>query len=454
MTLPFERPHRTDIEAMVRLAIPVVVVQVGMMLFGVVDTMVVGRLSSQALAAVALGHIAVITISAFGVGVLLGIDPLLNQALGARDRNAFRRAAQRGLFLAGALMIPSTLFLLPIGAILALLGQPDEIVPLAAAYARISIPGLLPFYAWVVFRLVLQAMGRLKPIVATVIAVNLFNLVADWALVFGAGPIPQLGPIGSAWASTIARTLLFVIILVVDRKDLWPLLRFERASLLWRPLARTVRLGLPIGFNLQLEIVAFSVIALLMGGLGTIPMAAHQVAINIASLTFMVPLGVSQATAVRVGNAIGAGDGGGARRAASSGLILGAGFMSLTALLFIGLPGLLARAYTSVDGVILLAATLIPIAGFFQVFDGLQVVAAGVLRGAGDTRAPLVVNILGFWLIGLPTSLLLGFHFGFGPQGLWWGLVAGLFAVAVFLLARVAWKLKGEIDRVQVEEST
>ncbi len=451
MTLPFEKPRLADLEEMARLAIPVVVVQVGMMLFGVVDTMVVGRLSSEALAAVALGHVAVITISAFGIGVLLGIDPLLNQALGARDRTAFKRSAQRGFILAAALMIPSTLFLLPIGAILALLGQPAEIVPLAAAYARISIPGLLPFYGWVVLRLALQAMARLKPIVATVIVVNIFNLVADWALVFGAGPIPQLGPIGSAWASTIARTLLFVILLVVDRKDLVPLFRFDREAIRWMPLVRTVRLGLPIGFNLQLEIVAFSVIALLMGGMGTIPMAAHQVAINIASLTFMVPLGVAQATAVRVGNAIGAGDGDGARRAASSGLILGAGFMVLTALLFIGMPRMLARAYTSVEGVLLLAATLIPIAGFFQVFDGLQVVAAGVLRGAGDTRAPLVVNILGFWLVGLPTSLVLGFRLGFGPQGLWWGLVAGLFAVAAFLLARVAFKLRGGIERVQVE---
>jgi len=451
MTLPFEIPSRTDIVEMTRLAIPVVVVQVGMMLFGVVDTMVVGRLSSQALAAVALGHVAVITISSFGIGVLFGLDPLLNQALGARDRNAFRRSVQRGFVLAALLMIPSVLFLIPIGTILALLGQPAETVPLAAAYSHISIPGLLPFYGWVVLRLALQAMGRLRHIVATVIAVNIFNLVADWALVFGAGPIPQLGPLGSAWASTIARTLLFVILLLVDRKDLWPLLRFDRASIELGPLLRTARLGIPIGFNLQLEIVAFSVIALLMGGLGTITMAAHQVAINLASLTFMVPLGVSQATAVRVGNAIGSGDNGGARRAASAGLILGAGFMTLTALLFIGMPVWLARAYTSMEEVLLLASTLIPIAGFFQVFDGIQVVAAGVLRGAGDTRVPLVTNILGFWFVGLPTSLFLGFRLGFGPQGLWWGIVAGLFAVAVFLLARVAFKLRGEIARVNVD---
>jgi MATE family multidrug resistance protein len=451
VTLPFDRPRRSDLEAMTRLAIPVVIVQVGMMLFGVVDTMVVGRLSSQALAAVALGHVAVITISAFGVGVILGIDPLLNQALGARDRHAFRYAFQRGLALAVLLMVPSIVLLVPIAPVLAALGQPEEIVPLATAYVHISIPGLLPFYGWVVLRLALQAMKKLRPIVATVIAVNLFNLIADWVLVFGAGPIPQLGPIGSAWASTIARTLLFVVILVIDRKHLWPLLRFDRDALRRRPMVRTIKLGLPIGFHLQLEIFAFTVIALLMGGMGTTTMAAHQVAINLASLTFMVPLGVSQATAVQVGNAIGAGRSALARRSASAGLILGAGFMTLTAVLFLGLPGWLALAYTSVDEVMLLAAALIPIAGFFQVFDGLQVVAAGVLRGAGDTRAPLVVNLLGFWLIGLPTSLVLGFRLGYGPQGLWWGLVAGLAAVALFLLLRVGWKLRGEIARVDVE---
>jgi MATE family multidrug resistance protein len=322
---------------------------------------------------------------------------------------------------------------------------------MAAAYARISIPGLLPFYAWVVLRLALQALNRLRPIVATVIAVNLFNLGADWVLVFGAGPVPQLGPIGSAWASTIARTLLFVVILLIDREHLRPLFRFDRESFRWRSLVQTVRLGLPIGFHLQLEILVFTVVTLLMGGFGVTAMAAHQVAINLASLTFMVPLGISQATSVQVGNAIGAGNSDRARRAASSGILLGTGFMVLTAVIFLALPTWLARAYTSVEDVLFLAATLVPIAGFFQVFDGLQVVAAGVLRGAGDTRAPLVVNILGFWLIGLPTSLVLGFTLGFGPQGLWWGLVAGLGAVATFLLLRVGWRMRGEIQRVAAE---
>jgi len=289
----------------------------------------------------------------------------------------------------------------------------------------------------------------MRPIVMTIIVVNLFNLFADWILVYGVGPVPQLGPMGSAWATTAARILLFVVLFVVARKELGPLLnRLDREAFRSGPLWRLVRLGTPIGFQVQLEIIAFAVIALLMGGFGTVQMAAHQVAINLASLTFMVPLGVGSAAAVRVGQAIGAGDSDGARRAAAASLLIGTGFMSLMAAAFIGAPRLLATAYTSVNEVVVLAALLIPIAGYFQIFDGLQVVSAGVLRGAGDTRAPLIVNILGFWFIGLPTSLLLGFRLGFGPQGLWWGFVAGLGTVAVFLLARIAWRFRGNISRV------
>jgi MATE family multidrug resistance protein len=452
VTHPFKLPHRDDLEAMLRLAVPVVVVQVGMMLLGVVDTMVVGRLSSEALAAVALGHVAIVAVSSFGIGMLLALDPLVAQAVGAGNTVAVRRSVQRGLLIAIGLMVPSILLLLPSEAILTFFHQPPEVVPVAAAYIRICIPGLLPFYGFVVLRQSLQAMEMMRPIVLTIVVVNLFNLVADWVLVYGVGPVPQLGPIGSAWATTAARTLLFVVLFVVARKELGPLLsRLDRKAFRWVPLWNLVRLGTPIGFQVQLEIIAFAVIALLMGGFGTVQMAAHQVAINLASLTFMVPLGVGSAAAIRVGQAIGAGDSDGARRAAASSLLIGAGFMSLMAAIFIGAPRLLATAYTSVEGVVALAAALIPIAGYFQIFDGLQVVSAGVLRGAGDTRAPLVVNILGFWFIGLPTSLLLGFRLGFGPQGLWWGFVAGLGAVAVFLLVRIGSKFRGNLSRVEVD---
>jgi len=376
----------------------------------------------------------------------------VSQAVGAGDTDSVRRNVQRGFVLAVGLMIPSTLVLLPGETILTALRQPAETVPVAAAYIRICIPGLLLYYAFFVLRQTLQAMEMLRPIVATIVVVNVFNLAADWVLVFGAGPIPSFGPMGSAWATTVARSLLFFVLLILARKELAPFLsRFDRDALLVGPLWRIIRLGTPIGFQVQLEIIAFAVIALLMGGLGTLQMAAHQVAINLASLTFMVPLGVGSATAVRVGHAIGRGASGGARRAAAAGLLIGVSFMSLAAALFIFAPRALASAYTSEYDVIALTSLLIPIAGFFQIFDGLQVVSAGALRGAGDTRAPLVVNIFGFWCIGLPTSWLLGFELGYGPEGLWWGLVVGLGAVAVFLLIRLAWRFHGEISRVEVE---
>jgi len=224
----------------------------------------------------------------------------------------------------------------------------------------------------------------------------------------------------------------------------------DREALRLRPLLAMMRLGAPIGVQIQLELAAFAVIGLLMGGLGTIEMAAHQVAINLASLTFMVPLGVASAAAVKVGHAVGRSDGPGVGRAAASALACGVGFMACTAVAFLGLPRALAGAYTSDGAVVALAAALIPIAGVFQVFDGVQVVSSGILRGLGDTRAPMVVNVLGFWLVGLPVSLGLGFSLGLGPRGLWWGLVAGLAAVAGLLLLRISRRLSHQVARVVV----
>ncbi len=242
-------------------------------------------------------------------------------------------------------------------------------------------------------------------------------------------------------------------LLAIAWRELRPrLVPLRRESIALAPLGRMLRIGVPIGIQIQLEIGVFAVIALLMGRLGTVPMAAHQVAINIASLTFMVPLGVGGAASVLVGHAVGAGDAPRARRSAVAALGAGGAFMLLSGVALFAVPGLLARVYSSDLGVVALALQLIPIAGVFQVFDGLQVVSVGVLRGVGDTRAPMVVNVLGFWLIGLPVSLWLGFGVGAGAVGLWWGLVAGLAAVAAFLVLRVRARLGQALRRVAIEE--
>jgi MATE family multidrug resistance protein len=451
MSRAFEVPRRADLAAMFSLAVPVVVVQVGMMLMGVVDTMVVGRVSAEALAAVALGNLAVMTVSAFAIGLLLALDPVVAQAVGAHDEPAVRRAVQRGLLLAAAITIPATLLLLPVEPILTLLRQPQGTVPIAAGYVYRSLPGLLPFFGFVVLRQTLQAHERMRPIVVNIIAANLLNLVLDIVLVFGLLGAPAMGAFGAAWATTVCRYVLFLGLLFADRSELLPLLsRVDPESLRLQPLLAMVRLGAPIGIQIQLELAAFGVIGLLMGGLGTIEIAAHQVAINLASLTFMVPLGVASASAVRVGHAVGRADDHGARRAAASAMVCGAGFMACTALLFLALPRALAGVYTSDVQVVALAAALIPIAGVFQIFDGVQVVSSGILRGLGDTRAPMVINVLGFWLVGMPVSLALAFPLELGPRGLWWGLVAGLAAVAALLLLRISRRLSRPMVRVVV----
>lgn len=236
-------------------------------------------------------------------------------------------------------------------------------------------------------------------------------------------------------------------------RDLAPHLDHLRSEVLeFGPLLKMLWIGVPIGLQFQLEMGVFSVVALLMGRIGTQAIAAHQIAINIASLTFMVPLGVSGAAAVLVGQAVGAGDIAGARRGALAALLAGAGFMLVSGLTLTVLPGLLAGVYTRDPAVLSVAITLIPIAGVFQVFDGLQVVSIGVLRGVGDTRTPLLVNILGFWLIGLPVSLTLAFRAGLGAPGLWWGLVVGLILVAGFLVFRVAQRLSRGIGRIVVDQ--
>jgi MATE family multidrug resistance protein len=448
----FERPRREDLSAMLRLAVPVVFVQVGLMLMGVVDTMVVGRVSAEALAAVALGNLALMAVTAFGRGMLMAMDPLVSQARGAGDHVAIRRSVQRGLVLAAILSIPTALALAFTGPIFTFLRQPQEAVPIAAGYVIRCLPGLLPFFGFVVLRQTLQALERMRPIVITIVAANLLNVVLDIGMVHGRMGFPAMGAFGSAWATTISRVSLFVLILMAARRDLVPLLsRTDRETFRLTPMWRITALGSPIGVQIQLELTAFAVIALMIGGFGTIPMAAHQVAINLAALTFMVPLGVSAAAAVQVGHAVGRADETGVRRAASSALLCGGGFMVLTALLFLGLPRALALAYTSNAEVVALAATLIPVAGVFQVFDGLQIVSSGALRGLGDTRTPMVVNLLGFWLVGMPVSLGLGFGLGWGPRGLWWGFVFGLAAVAVLLMARVGVRLSRPARRVVVD---
>jgi MATE family multidrug resistance protein len=429
-----------------------VLVQVGMMSMGFVDTVMVGHVSAAVLAAVGLGNIYFFNISIFGTGTLMALDPLVSQAIGARDERSIAIATQRGAILALGISIVTILAFLPSASVLRALGQQESLIGETSAYIIISAGGIIPFFAFVVFRQTLQALGHIKPLVWTIVLSNILNAGLNWVFVYGHLGSPALNARGSAIATLISRWLMTFALFYFARHELMPRFRpvvrgIADRTALWSML----KLGAPIGAQQMLEALAFGAVGLMMGHLGQNEIAAHQAAINLAALTFMVPVGVGAAAAVRVGRAVGAGDAGGARAAAHAAYVVGVGFMCVTALGFLLFPRPLATLMASGDPyVIAIAATLIPVAGVFQVFDGGQAVGAGVLRGFGDTRVPLISMLGGYWLLGLPISVLLGFHTTMREVGLWSGFVVSLGVVAIFLLLRIRVLMSREVQRVQL----
>jgi multidrug resistance protein, MATE family len=444
---------RAEFHAVASLALPVVLVQVALMAMGVVDSVMVGRVSARVLASVALGNIYFFNVIVLSMGTLMALDPIVAQAVGAHDTTGIARGIQRGLLIAVLLSVCSALLMAPSRAVLALARQPAEIVPDAVTYVQLSIIGVFPFLGFVVLRQSLQAMGRLAPIVVTSLGANLLNAGLNWVFVFGHIGSPALGAAGSAVATLLSRWVMFGALLALSWRDLRPYVIPLRAdSFRRRALTRMLAIGVPIGLQQFLEVGAFGAIGLLMGWFGTAQVAAHQIAIQLAALTFMVPLGVAIAGGVRVGHAIGARDPARARLAARVAFLCGVAFMTCTAIIFLTVPERLAQLFSTDALVVDIASLLIPVAGVFQIFDGIQAVGAGVLRGIGDTRAPLIAMLFGYWAIGLPTSLYLGFRTGAGPVGLWWGFVAGLASVALFLSLRAATLLRGDLTRIRIDD--
>ena len=412
----------------------------GLVSQGLVDTAMVGRVDAIELAAVTLGNLYFFGVSVFGMGLLLALDPLVSQAFGAKDHDQIRVSIQRGLLLSLVLAVATTVPMALAGPVFTVLRQPGEVVPVAAGYAHALIAGMWPFYGFIVFRQVLQAVGRVAPIVWTIVLANVLNVFGNWVLIFGNLGAPALGAVGSGWATAISRWFMCFCVLAMTLRLLRPYLRrLDRDVLLMAPLWRMIRVGAPIGFHLFLEFGAFGAIGIAMGWLGAQAMAGHQIAVNLAAFAFMIPVGISQAAAVMVGRAVGEDRPHRARRYGGGAVILCCMVMSVTAAVFLTFPGELAALFSTQFEVVAVAALLIPVAGMFQLVDGLQVVCTGALRGVADTFRPMIYNVLGFWLVGLPISLWFGFVRGAGPVGLWWGLAAGLAAVAVLLLRRM-WK--------------
>ena len=430
---------RQEIRDTLHLATPVVLTQLGGIAMGIVDTIMVGRLGPAPLSAVALGNALSFTIIIVCLGTLTALDPLVSQAHGAGRPVEAGRAMHHGAFLALALTVPTMLLLSLAHPLLRLVGEPEPLAMNAAAFVHGINFGVLPFLLFTVLRQFMQGISRARPAMVVMILANLLNIFGNWVLIYGHLGAPALGSTGSAWSTTICRWAMFLAlaIYVFSHRDLRPYLTHVPP---WPPdrqlLERLLRVGLPAGSQFGLEVGVFASASVLMGWFGTLQLAGHQIALNLCSTTFMVPLGFSATAAVRVGQAIGRGDVAAARRAAFSAYGLGVGFMAIAASCFFAFPELFVRIYTHDPALVQMGVSLLLVGAAFQLSDGTQTIAIGSLRGAADTRFPMLVSFVAYWLVGLPAGYWLAFKAGMGPPGLWWGLTLGLTLVGVTLALR------------------
>jgi multidrug resistance protein, MATE family len=434
---PLALSRRGALKQVIALSTSVVVTELGLMLMGVVDTLVVGRIGPEAIGAVGLGNILFVTVAVFGMGLLLGLDPLVAQAFGAGRMDECYRWLAHGIVLALLATVPLLLIVRGLIMLLPWLGIEPSVLALAVPYMEVSawaIPSLLLFAA---LRRFLQALGIVRPIAFVVLVGNVLNLLLAMGLVLGFGPIPALGTVGSAWATLLSRTDLMLVlagIVVWHARRHAPrpmpgLLAFDMDRV-----RRLVALGIPAAFQMTLEVGVFATATALIARLDVVSLSAHQIVIQVTTLTFVVTIGIGAAGAVLVGQSLGEGNPDRARMMGWMALVAGAAFMGCAALGFLLFGQAIVGAFTADPTVIRLGGTLLLVAAAFQLFDGLQAVATGILRGAGDTRTPMLTNLAGHWFLGLPLGYGLAFGLGHGVIGMWVGLSVGLMVVGVVLV--------------------
>ena len=438
--------RESELRAMFSLAAPLVLTELGWMAMGIVDTMFVGRVSAEAIGAVSLGTSVFYAIAVFASGLLLGLDTLVSQSFGAGDLDDCHHSLINGIWLA-LFLIPGVMgFVWLMVPAMARFGINASVLRDTTPYIRAlnwSAPPLLLFFC---LRRYLQSIGVVRPILLTLITANLVNAAGNWIFVFGNFGAPPMGAEGAGWSTCVSRVYMLVAMVFI----IWQ--RDPKAFVVsWRPdfprIGRLLALGLPAAGQIGLETSVFATVTILIGKLSSAILAGHQIALTVVSTTFMMPLGISSAAAVRVGHAIGRRDPEGASRAGWTALAFGAGAMSLGALAMLIIPQAIARLFTPEAAIIAGAAPLLRVAAFFQLFDGLQVTATGALRGAGDTRTPMLCHFAGYWILGLPLGAFLCFRESLGAVGLWMGLSAGLIVIGMVLVwfwRRTARGLRGE----------
>jgi MATE family multidrug resistance protein len=430
-----------EIKECLLLAVPLAGAQLSQAATTFVDTVMMGILGSQIIAAGALGAATFYLLISVGSAIISAVSPLAAEAYGAGRVELIGRVVRQGLWLSVILAIPVTLLIWHSGALLGLLGQEPANVALAELYLRAIAWGYLPGLGFAVLKSFVSALSQPRPVIVTMIGGTLFNVAANYVLAFGKFGMPALGIAGLGWASALSLWGMFaaLAIYILSHPQLrvygvfTNLHQFEGKGF-----GELVRVGVPIGVLAGVEGGFFTFVTFLMGQLGTVTLAAHQIALQTAVVTFTIGLGISIASTVRVGQLIGQQNPQGARLAGFVSIGIAASFMAMMGILFWTIPGRIVSLYINTAdpanaAVVSLAKTLLGVAAMFQIVDGIQVTAAGALRGLKDTRVPLLIGILAYWGIGLPCGYTLGLGLGFGSVGLWWGFAIGL-AVAAGVL--------------------
>jgi MATE family multidrug resistance protein len=436
---------RTEVRPTLRLALPLVLAELGWMSMTIVDTMMVGRLpdSAVAMGAVSLGSGIFMVLALFGEGLLLGLDTLVAQAFGAGKREDCHRSLINGVYLSIALtpFLAAPVWLME--RFLTAIHVDARVLSQTIPYTKALAAGLFPLLLYFAVRRCLQAMNMVRPVAFALVTANIINAVFNWILIYGKWGASAMGTVGSGWSTAIARVYMAGVLIGYlfwyDRKHRTELLKTP-VDIDLRRIKQLIALGIPAAMQFTLESGVFATVTALIARLGAIPLATHQIALNTVAFTYMVPLGIASAAAVRVGQALGRRDPRGASAAGGTAIFVGAAFMTLAGIVLVIVPRWIARIYTTDELVIRSTAALLAAGAAFQLFDGIQSVATGALRGAGDTRTPMLCHFTAYWIIGLPLGAWLCFRRGWGALGLWIGLSLALILIGIVLL--VVWRRK------------
>lgn len=428
-----------DIKKTLLLSIPIVVGQLGQMLMSVVDNIMVGKVGTQALAAASLANSLFMLVMVVGFGLTVAVTPLTAIAYGAgRDEECgivLRQGILLNLFF-GIVLCGITIIL---SESIQFLNQPEEIVGSASVYLKVLGFSMLPLMLFQSYRQFAEGVSFLKPAMIITLLANLVNILANWIFIYGHLGVTPLGLTGAGIATISSRTFMAIALMVIIRKSskmkrFDPTLNYRKIDL--SMMKRLLSIGIPAGFQYFFEVSAFSASGIMIGWMGTIALAAHQIALNLASISFMVAMGISSAATIRVSTAVGRKDIHGIRLAGFSAAILCAGFMASAGMVFTLFRFVLPTLYVSEKEVIDISAGLLVIVAFFQVSDGIQSIGLGILRGITDMKIPTLITLAAYWLIGLPSGYVMAFNLDMGIYGVWYGLLISLTASGLFMMLR------------------